>query len=175
LYTYDPLNEFNSEGQGNPEFNLIERFETRQYLNYLSKLPNEKRNKAYRILLKEKEKYLDKKIKYLKDHYAIPMIIDEYQKQCIDIKNILKDNKYIEEDWIYHLYHMLRLEIEDDLSGKSCTIGTLEKVTKVKRVIKDYYEQLKQRECFKDLTDISKTSVLKYYDHKHKEVKKYLL
>jgi hypothetical protein len=175
MYRYNPLKEFNNEGVLYPKFYLVERFETRQYIDYLSKLSEDNRLSEYRILLKEKQLYLDRKISYLIEHHADGIIIDEYKTQNTHIHKVLSDNTLFEEEWIYHLYNMLTLEIEDDLSGKSCTLGTLKKVEKVIEVIDKHYEFLNKKMCFQELSSISKNIVIDHFNDKKTQVEKYLL
>lgn len=144
MYRFDPLAEFNSNGITAPLFHGIERFETRCYFAHLLQLEKQQgRAAALTAFQMEKNIALQcyrQLMLTLQARGAQPFIIDwlsritQRWEICLsgDIEAL-----YLCEGWRSH-----RLDVDDDLRGKTCTSLTLERIEWLRKSVLDHFCEL---------------------------------
>lgn len=175
MYRFNPLKEFNSEGLNAPNFHPIERFETRHYLHVLRDLEESVSKGKYRVLKRLTKDYFNRKVEFLLDHNADEVVIKHYQSLIQHLGNILMDNRALEVHYISDMYRATALDIEDDISGKSCTKYTLEKVAYMKKLIQNEYTLLSSNNVFLHEDRLSQSDLLNRYQDLEKLVYTYML
>ncbi|MDO6686564.1 MULTISPECIES: phosphotransferase [unclassified Agarivorans] len=146
MYTYNPLEHYNSDGLDAPAFHAAERLETRNVFGYLLRYQDVMTAADQLAIYRElKEAALDvytQKLIWLKQRYAQPAIIQwqtdiiERWEYALDNERSLK-NLFVAESFRSHC-----LDIADDISGKSCTPMTLKRIDKVITMAATVYLQL---------------------------------
>jgi hypothetical protein len=147
-YPFDPLTHFNSAGDGRsaPLFHLAERFETRHYFAYLLEIEETKGlQEALQAFREEKELALlayQKLIGILQERGADKVVTDWLQGYCTEWSLALAGDLqplYLKEGWRSH-----GLDLEDDLSGHSCTPMTLRRADWLLQATERHYSDLRR-------------------------------
>jgi hypothetical protein len=142
MYKFDPLKELNNEGFTASGFYPIERFETRSYLHVLRDMKQEEAFVRYRELKEETVNYYEKKIAFLKEKDAMEQVILFYVNMVEELNFILDKDDLVEQAFIKNIYRATRLDIEDDISGKSCSKYTIEKIDYIMVLVEEYFDIL---------------------------------
>ncbi|GAA5218477.1 hypothetical protein ACFSJ3_07555 [Corallincola platygyrae] len=146
-YTFNPLTEFNSNGQSAPLFHSVERLETRNFFGYLLKKEQEWSHKEI-LTLFELEKRLALQAyeyKYSALHKAgaeqsVLSWVDQYIKRW---RKALSTPAGLEDLFLVESFRSHLLDVHDDLSGQSCTPMTLKRVDRLEEVLSDHFGALK--------------------------------
>ncbi|MGM0640352.1 MAG: hypothetical protein ACQESN_02865 [Thermotogota bacterium] len=130
-YLFNPLKEFNSEGKSEPLFHSVERFETRTFMQYLldkeMETNSEKTLELYKV---EKEEAIDAynyKIRWLRDNSADLDVIDYFENLVKKWKKGIQNKDSLNNLYDLERFRSYILDVNDDISGKSCTKKTLQK------------------------------------------------
>jgi len=173
-YFFDPLKEYNPDGDEFKMANIGERLETRCFMYYL--FLKEKENKDYLTLFRiEKEillKYLNLKLDFLISNKADKNIVSYYKKEIERIKKSLNNEKELIELYYNNKVRSFILDIYDDLHGKTCTRWTLEKIEFILQEIKTNFNKIK-RYLFWDDRKMNLKQLIDKYDRILEDVKKY--
>lgn len=157
-YEFNPLKMFNSDGKDAPGFHMAERLETRcmmelwadieEFYDEATLIENIKIEKAAAMIV-----YVEK-LRWLEENNADPSVI-EWQKSLIaELREYLRGPEellelYQRDKKIYYLK-----DVEDDISGKSCTVQTIRKID----YLIDHSSSIEEKNKY----NIYKESVIKY-------------
>ena len=148
MYPYDPLKDYNPDGKDFPMFHCAERFESRNYMQYLMNIEDEiGMDIALYEYRSEKEialKYSIKKLQWLKENNADNDVINWTGKIIELWKNGLDNQNNLGKLYDMESFRSYILDIHDDLGGKSCTHDTVMKVKKVLSKIETNYDFLNE-------------------------------
>lgn len=129
MYRYDPLHDYNNNGLESPMFHVAERFETRCYSAVLLKLElTEGMDAALRAFVLEKQIALEsyrRLLAQLRTRGADENVIGWMGGIIRRWETLLASDPaalYLFDGWRAH-----RLDLGDDLHGKSCTRRTLQR------------------------------------------------
>ncbi|MFA0568987.1 AarF/UbiB family protein [Vibrio gallaecicus] len=178
MYSFDPLNELNSNGMNDPIFQSFERFETRFLSGWLcSQNLNDKDAITYFKIIKEEAlKILKLKLVWLKENSASIDVIQHIKGLIYSYEKALKTPEALNELYIAEMFRSHVLDIEDDLGGKSCTATTKKRVKSVLEMLDKHYELLKKAEAlFYQNHKKSQADLLKQYKVKGQLVNQYQL
>ena len=176
MYEMDILKELNPEGMDAKLFNLVERFETRSFMGFLADLNKEEAIVHYRILKEEGIRIFEKKLIYLRTHKAAQEVVQHYSGLLEKWVMALSSQSSLEALYAEEAYRSYALDIEDDLSGKSCTRGTLRKVDRVLEMIHTEYESIEaMQKCLWFDRDMTKDALFRAYHRRREDVVKYQL
>ncbi|MBN2795676.1 MAG: hypothetical protein JXR88_09735 [Clostridia bacterium] len=175
MYQMDPLKGVNSEKMNAPVFHMVERFETRAYMGYLLNYIHQRDElmNLYRILKEEAVIAYEEKIVYLKSHFASNEIIEFYEayKQ-------LWNAHLVNDEALYALfledgYRSYALDVHDDLTGQTCTKGTLKKIDYLLETLKTSYDDLNMQSKLLWFDEMSKADLLSTYELRKENAKKW--
>ena len=179
-YPFDYLTDFNADGLEEPLFHLAERFETRCFFQLL--LDIEKTlgiDKALSLFKIEKEialKYYSLKLESVIKNNGINIII-KYLEYFINLwRECMNNNDKLSNLYSLDLFRSFLLDVHDDLSGKSCTPDTLEKINEVIDIAKNNYDFIKsQNVLFFGDEKLGKKNLLDKYENYRTDVIRYQL
>ena len=149
MYRFDPLRQFNSNGTSTPQFHAAERFETRQYFAHLLKLEQRSDGEALRALRLEKQIALlayQRLHRELSARQASASVLDWLQGIIDEWRSALNgdlEGLYLREAWRSH-----SLDLDDDLSGQTCTPLTLQRIDWLERNAQERYADLQRLAVF---------------------------
>lgn len=152
MYAFDPLRHFNSAGNGDsqPMFHLVERFETRNYFAYLLKLEKEQGvDAALAAFRMEKEVAIEayqSLRQQLLQRGATAVIGDWLQAFITRWSSALAGDLYplyLQEGWRSHV-----LDLDDDLRGKTCTPMTLQRGEWLLHALRRHHDDLLRLDAF---------------------------
>ncbi len=177
MYSHNPLTDFNSEGKSNPLFNSVERFETRAFLPYLLNIKDEKDIlKFYKIEKEEAVDIFKEKIKWLISKNADVDIIEMNKIELDKWSNALKSNKALSKLYALESLRSYVLDIHDDISGKSCSKHTIQKIDEVMKIISSNHDFLSENNGYLwDDIGLSKIELLVKYNNIRELANKYQL
>lgn len=144
MYRFDPLQDFNSNGRDTPLFHAVERFETRNYFACLLQMEQQLgQAAAIEALRLEKEIALEAYQRLLSQLMArgvhpqvsawLQNIIQSWQQALrYDMASL-----YLSEGWRSH-----RLDLMDDLHGRTCTAMTLRRLDWLQGAAHDHGREL---------------------------------
>lgn len=130
-YRFDPLRHFNSAGQGDdqPMFHPAERFETRCYSAVLLQLERKQGEDAALAAFRRAKQAALPAYEQMRAvsaaRGASPLVLDWLDGLCQRWREALRGDAaalYLAEAWRSH-----RLDLDDDLRGRSCTPTTLQR------------------------------------------------
>jgi hypothetical protein len=132
MYPYNTLTQYNSDGKVNPIFHVAERLESRFLMQHLINLETKTSlNNSLKIYKIAKETALEiysEKLNWLIDNKADDDII-HWQKGLITLwENGLKNVDTLLNIYDLESFRSYVLDVNDDLSGRSCTLDTLLKI-----------------------------------------------
>ena len=149
MYRFDPLRQFNSNGTATPQFHAAERFETRQYFAHLLHLEQRSDGEALRALRLEKQIALlayQRLHRELSGRHASAEVLDWLQG-IIDTWRVALsgdlEGLYLREAWRSH-----NLDLDDDLSGQTCTALTLQRIDWLEHNARERYADLQRLAVF---------------------------
>jgi len=173
MYRFDPLEHYNSDGLASPAFHAVERLETRNVFGYLLRYQDVMTANDQLALYRElKEVGLDiytQKLIWLKQNFAHPNII-HWQTEIIERWEYALDNeRSLKNLFIAESFRSHCLDIQDDISGKSCTPMTLKRIDKVITMAATVYLQLQNNGAllFDNATLDQLALIKKYQDYRH--------
>lgn len=143
LYRFDPLREFNSDGLASPGFHPVERFETRQFFAWLltrEQLGGHRALAAFRL---EKEIALEHYQRWrcaLAEGGATATVLERLDLISKSWQASLAGSAealYLREAWRSH-----RLDLADDLDGRTCTPLTLRRLAWLHDMVSTRYNDL---------------------------------
>lgn len=173
MYKFNPLQHFNSEGLKEPDFHPIERFETRHFLHVLRDMNETDSMRQYRLLKSLTKDYFIKKVRWLIINNADFEVINMYNEKITQIANIIENKDLMKQSFISDMYRATVMDIMDDISGKTCTIHTINKLEFVKTIIEHNYETLKETESLLNEEGLSKEDLIVKYNEISKLVLQY--
>ncbi|MDP4143686.1 MAG: hypothetical protein Q8936_04275 [Bacillota bacterium] len=146
-YPFDVLTQFNSDGLENPLFHMVERFESRFFMQYLMELESET-NKETMINAYKEEKEValtiyKKKLEYIKKNNGSQNVIEWLLKIILSWEEGVSSISKLEELYKREAFRSYVLDIGDDVGGQSCTKSTIKKVNRVLKLIEEDYQFLK--------------------------------
>ncbi|HNY12604.1 MAG TPA: hypothetical protein PKK26_13525 [Candidatus Wallbacteria bacterium] len=152
MYPYDPLNEYNADGREIPLFHPAERFESRNFMQYLM---DTEEDSGIDLALSEYEmeknialKYYHKKFGWLKENNAASDIL-AWMLNFIKLwETGLSSLDELKKLYDMESFRSYVLDIHDDVSGQSCTRETLKKTERVLSKIGNGYKCLYENRCF---------------------------
>ena len=137
-YRFDPLKAFNSDGTRLPQFHALERLETRYLMLELYKLKVDQGKKvAMDLYRKVKQVGIDQyrtHLEWLKDHHASKEVVDFYENIIQKWQAGVADEKKLDALYVEESVRSHHLDIEDDLSGKTCTPNTLIRIQHLREI-----------------------------------------
>jgi hypothetical protein len=142
MYQMNPKEGINSEAFSAPIFHMVERLETRSFFGYLLSLEEDEKLENYRVLKEEAVKAYKDKIVGLKEMKASEQVIDFYQKHVNQWMLALESSDALKHLFDRDAYRSYALDVHDDLTGQTCTSGTLKKIDYLIQVVRDDYEAL---------------------------------
>lgn len=146
-WTFDPLTMVNSNGMATPLFHPAERFETRNLFSHLLKLEQAGRgDEALALFRLEKEAALDayRHIhSQLQQRGATAAVLDHWQGWIDRWQQALASDQGLADLYLLEGYRSHLLDVHDDISGKSCTPMTLQRVAAVGATLRHNYAMLK--------------------------------
>lgn len=152
MYQFDPLKDFNSNGQDVPIFHGVERFETRFFFDYLLKNPlNLSSHALFELYRIEKQCALDAyqyKLTKLIELGADESVLTRQQSINSRWRQALADETALQELYLLESYRSNVLDLLDDLHGKSCSPITIKKADLVLSLIENYFEPLQAGNAF---------------------------
>ena len=146
MYPYNPLTQYNSDGKVNPIFHVAERLESRFLMQHLINLETKTSlNNSLKIYKIAKETALEiysEKLNWLIDNKADDDII-HWQKGLITLwENGLKNDDTLLNIYDLESFRSYVLDVNDDLSGRSCTLDTLIKIDSILSKIQSKFDFL---------------------------------
>ncbi|MCM5682277.1 hypothetical protein M8A51_22335 [Schlegelella sp. S2-27] len=146
MYAFDPLRHFNTAGRGNdtPMFHPAERFETRAYSGWLLALQARQGEAAALAAFRlEKELALDAyrrmraRIAAAGANADVLGWLDGMTARWSDALRSGIEPLFLAEQWRSHL-----LDVDDDLSGQSCTPLTLQRLDWLQHTLQHHHAEL---------------------------------
>lgn len=152
MYPYDPRTEYNPDGLENSIFHSAERFESRNFMQYLMDIEENRGLEAalseYRVEKEIALKYYYKKASWLKDNNAGEEIKSWIMRFIQLWEKGLSDDGSLAELYGMESFRSYALDVHDDVSGRSCTRETLKKAEKILSKIENDYAVLCENRCF---------------------------
>lgn len=147
MYRFDPLTELNSNGMEDPLFQFCERFETRFLSGWLLEqgYSDSQSLALFRKVKRQALKALVVQCDWLQSQGASSQVLEAKLKQITDYKAALASDRQLKLLFQQEMFRSHVLDIEDDLSGKSCTPTTLKRVEAVLSMIDEGYSALKEQ------------------------------
>lgn len=143
MWPFDPCHEFNSNGLADPGFHVPERLETRTlsglWLDEADPLP------LFRHWRELCLAWAGDELQYLHREGASPAVLARLQTLQGEWRAALASDEALAVNWWRDMYRSHRLDIDDDLSGKSCGPLTLRRLDWLLRAVRDHYPALVDR------------------------------
>ncbi|MGL5813301.1 MAG: hypothetical protein ACRCYW_08245 [Aeromonas sp.] len=140
MWPFDPRHEFNSNGLADPEFHVPERLETRTlsglWLDERDPLPLFRHWRTLCLAWAAGE------LQYLHREGASPAVLARVQALQERWLAALGSDEALAANWWRDMYRSHRLDIDDDLSGKSCGPLTLRRLDWLEEAVRDHYPSL---------------------------------
>lgn len=145
-YPFDPLQHFNSNGLKSPMFHSVERLETRNFFGFLLRQEVHGSDRAVLSLFNlEKrlavEAYQHKYVE-LKNRGATETVLTWLQQIIDRWQQAVSGTSSLEQLYMLESYRSHVLDIHDDISGRSCTSLTLQRIDKVIMIVQESYDML---------------------------------
>jgi hypothetical protein len=145
-YPFDPLQHFNSSGRSAPLFHGVERFETRNFFGYLLQQEGNWSDVAILSLFElEKRLAIDAcqyKFAQLKSRGASTPVLEWLQNILKKWQQAVAGQTSLEQLFLLESYRSHVLDIQDDISGQSCTPLTLRRIARVETIVQQHYSML---------------------------------
>ncbi len=180
MYPFDPLVDFNSNGQSDPLFHACERFETRNFFGWLLRHSQAMDTAAQLALYRElKEVALEvyqQKLAWLQSQNASPAVLAWVLSFINRWQQALQDPDALQSLFEVENFRSQVLDIEDDLHGKSCSLFTLQRLDFVEQCIRSRFVALQEGGAlFYDNAGKSQTELLTLYAQKRRLAQQYQL
>lgn len=163
-YRFNPLNEFNSDGNKSPQSHAIERLETRYIMLELYQLyangGSREALELYKAIKHMGIRLYSNHMKWLINMEASSTVVDIYRSIVYKWKTALKSDEALKKLFAEESLRSLFLDVEDDLSGKSCTDKTLIRINYLIEIAKTRFDEIRESDLVISFND--KDSFLKY-------------
>ncbi|MNF58969.1 hypothetical protein D3C77_495290 [compost metagenome] len=157
MWPFDPLHEFNSNGLTDPEFHVPERLETRTlsglWLDDADPLPLFRHWRGLCLAWAKGE------LQYLSREGASAPVLARMQGLVGEWSAALASDEALAANWWRDMYRSHRLDIQDDLSGKSCGPMTLRRLDWLEQAVRDHFPALAEN-LGPDEAGLSQTALL---------------
>jgi hypothetical protein len=166
MYRFNPLRDFNSNGTSDPLFQFCERFETRFLSGWLAGNDSNREQAlaVFRIVKEAALETLLAKVDWLTRNHADSQVITLSESLIKEYQAALESPQLLEQQFTLDLFRSHVLDIEDDISGKSCTPTTSKRVSSVIKMLDKDYELLKAGGAlFYHNAGKKRSELLKYY------------
>jgi hypothetical protein len=180
MYRFDPLLHYNNNGLATPLFHGIERFETRNFFDYLLRNPQQLDERGLLAAYTEEKRYALKhyevKLAQLQERGAAEAVL-EWQRginarwaRALEVGPSSAGVGPLERLYLVEGFRSNVLDLFDDLHGKSCTPLTLQKADFAVAMLRDHFALLREeRGLFFGDEALSRSDlVTKYQDLKRK-------
>lgn len=151
-YQFNPLTEFNPDGKERPDLHMAERFETRTFMQHLCDIEQViDKPRALDLYRIEKEillKYYKQKRSWLLDNSADTKVVEQVSHYIKLWQRALMSAESLEKLYSLDQFRSFLLDLEDDVSGKSCNSDTITKGEKVVKALEHNYQFLKENDAF---------------------------
>lgn len=176
MYPYNSLFHYNSDGKETPIFHLAERFESRSLMQYLMNIESNQELMFQTFEFDKKialETYINKYDWLIKNNADLEVI--HWQKEFINQWSYgLKSRDNLKEIFELESFRSYVLDVEDDISGKSCTPMTIKKIERILQNIKYNYNILEsQNGLFWGDEKLSQTELYDKYKRIEEKVLEY--
>lgn len=168
MYKHDPLIGINSNGMAEPLFHGIERFETRNFFDFVVRQQEKIGKEAIMLLYRQvKEiafKHYQLKLVKLMEMHASDEIIVWQSKINEAWATALESDDALSVLYDKESFRSFLLDALDDIKGQSCSLITLKKLRVVIELVQQHYTKLAQHQAFffGDETLPKSALVLKY-------------
>lgn len=153
-YSFDPLTQFNTAGNGldEPLFHLVERFETRNLSAQWLRVERERGLRAALDVFAQAKRCACICYEHLRERLAargararilswLDALLNRWRVALADEAALY--TQYLVDSWRSHL-----LDVEDDLRGRSCTPLTLQRVDWLERALAHHMQLLQDHDAF---------------------------
>lgn len=180
MYPFDPLVDFNSNGQSDPLFHACERFETRHFFGWLLRQRNVMSEAEQLALFRELKvvaiEVYQQKLAWLTAHGACTAVLNWVASFIVRWQRMLQDPVSLASLFEMEGFRSHVLDIEDDLHGKSCTALTLQRLDFVEQCINTRFAALQEGGVlFYDNAGKTQTELLALYTDKRRQAMQYKL
>ena len=180
MYPFDPLVDFNSNGQSDPLFHACERFETRNFFGWLLRHSQAMDNAAQLALYRELKvvalEIYEQKLAWLQSQGASSTVLAWVASFINRWQQALQDPQALASLFEVENFRSQVLDIEDDLHGKSCSRFTLQRLDFVEQCIRSRFAALQEGGAlFYDNAGKSQTELLALYAQKRRLAQQYQL
>ena len=140
MWPFDPRHEFNSNGLSDPEFHVPERLETRTlsglWLDAADPMPQFRHWRELCLAWAKSE------LQYLNREGASAAVLARLQGLVGEWSAALASDEALAANWWRDMYRSHRLDILDDLSGKSCGPLTLRRLDWLEMAVGEHFPAL---------------------------------
>ncbi|MBF4801896.1 hypothetical protein F3H83_22220, partial [Aeromonas hydrophila] len=140
MWPFDPRHEFNSNGLTDPAFHVPERLETRTlsglWLDEPDPLPQFRYWRGLCINWAQRE------LQHLTREGASAPVLARLQGLLGEWRSALASDEALAANWWRDMYRSHRLDIADDLSGKSCGPLTLRRLDWLQQAVTEHFAEL---------------------------------
>ncbi|HAU4930000.1 protein kinase family protein [Aeromonas hydrophila] len=140
MWPFDPRHEFNSNGLTDPAFHVPERLETRTlsglWLDEPDPLPQFRYWRGLCINWAQRE------LQHLTREGASAPVLARLQSLLGEWRSALASEEALAANWWRDMYRSHRLDIADDLSGKSCGLLTLRRLDWLQQAVTEHFAEL---------------------------------
>lgn len=152
MFRFDPLHRFNSAGSGQdqPMFHPAERFETRNFCAYLLQLSRTQGEAAALQSFRQEKDIAIACYQQMRSAIAergasgtVLSWLDDILKRWTGAMRSGGSELFLVENWRSHV-----LDLHDDLSGQSCTPGTLLRADWLIATLREHYAALQSHQAF---------------------------
>ncbi|MDD2715018.1 MAG: hypothetical protein PHW04_03870 [Candidatus Wallbacteria bacterium] len=150
MYRFEPREQFNSNGLATPLFHGIERFETRNFFDFLLRsqksLDGSRLLEAYREEKKYALKHYEIKLDRLKSMEAAEPVLQWHHAIIQRWRLALECSNSLHRLYLLESFRSNVLDLLDDLHGKSCTSQTLMRADLVVNMLKEHFTLLAEED-----------------------------
>ena len=140
MWPFDPRHEFNSNGLADPQFHVPERLETRTlsglWLDEADPLPLFRHWRELCLAWAREE------LQHLTREGASAPVLARLQGLQAEWRSALASEEGLAASWWRDMYRSHHLDIQDDLSGKSCGPLTLRRLDWLERAVSEHFPLL---------------------------------
>ncbi len=169
MYPFSPLREFNNNGLSDPMFHFCERFETRFLSGWFIQQSYSEQQclSLFQIVKQAACAVLNQKCQWLMNEGAPTELIDQVEQLISTYQDAVSSESKLKQLYHREMFRSHVLDIDDDLSGKSCTETTLKRIEIVQTQIAQDFERLKQGGAlFHANANQTKQTLIESYQHK---------
>lgn len=150
MYRFEPRDHYNNNGLATPLFHGIERFETRNFFDFLLRNPGELDDNALMALFHEEKqvalKHYQHKLDRLHELQAVAPVLAWQRAINQRWERALGSSAALQELYLVEGFRSNVLDLFDDLHGKSCTPLTLRKADVAVSLLQRHFTLLKEQD-----------------------------